>query len=248
MANKIWIYLNVAVVSSFMSLHTLGSINSTNLIAANDINQTNSAYAGAMNILSQDIFNQEITNTTNDITVVAAKEGVEENELVDETEDLNKEKESECVDSDMYDTLSNNVPWHQDGCHSRTYTYMSYKKITSKNTVQYAINNDPNVYTDENGIRRVPCVWDNEDYYLVAIGTGYGFSAGDYIAICFKDGTVVKAIVGDIKSDNDTDPTNKYHAIDGSVVEFIVDNTKLDNPDSFEGHGPIISIEALVMG
>jgi len=32
-----------------------------------------------------------------------------------------------------------------------------------------------------------------------------------------------RAVVGDIKSDRHTDPTNRFHITDGSVIEFVVD-------------------------
>lgn len=140
-----------------------------------------------------------------------------------------------------------NVPLQAKGIDADKFTYMSYTTITSKNTAQYAINYKSGAYTDEDGCRRIECTWDNEDYYLVAIGQGYGFEAGDYIRIFFEDGTSVKAVVGDMKAKADTDETLRYQAIDGSVVELIVEDTLIQKPESFT-HGNVVSIEELTLG
>lgn len=140
-----------------------------------------------------------------------------------------------------------NVPLNAVGINADNFTYMSYTAITNKSTKQYVINYESGAYTDENGCRRITCTWDNEDYYLVAIGQGYGFKAGNYIRIFFEDGTSVKAIIGDMKAKADTDETNRYQAFDGSVVELIVEDILLAKPESF-CHGNVISIEELILG
>lgn len=140
-----------------------------------------------------------------------------------------------------------NVPLNATGINADNFTYMSYTSITNKSTKQYVINYESGAYTDENGCRRITCTWDNEDYYLVAIGQGYGFKAGDYIRIFFEDGTSVKAIIGDMKARADTDETNRYQAFDGSVVELIVEDVLVSKPESF-CHGNVISIEELILG
>lgn len=140
-----------------------------------------------------------------------------------------------------------NVPLNAVGINADNFTYMSYTSITNKSTKQYVINYESGAYTDENGCRRITCTWDNDDYYLVAIGQGYGFKAGDYIRIFFEDGTSVKAIIGDMKARADTDETNRYQAFDGSVVELIVEDVLLSKPESF-CHGNVISIEELILG
>ena len=80
-------------------------------------------------------------------------------------------------------------------------------------------------YTDERGFRRI------DDYYMVAIGTGWGMNVGDAMLVVLADGNSFKAIMGDTKSDAHTDPETHKVTIkpnsDGSVVEFIVDKDKI---------------------
>lgn len=126
-----------------------------------------------------------------------------------------------------------NVPNYCNDCKSEVHTYMDYRKITSKTSNQWIVNYESNAYTDENGLRKV------DDCYLVAIGTGYSIGVGERAYLLMEDGEIVPIIVGDIKSDADTDETNRYHAIDGSVVEYIVDTdvfTSVDDyPDEIKG-------------
>lgn len=99
-------------------------------------------------------------------------------------------------------------------------TYMDYRKITDKSSKQYKLQQRDDVYTDSEGFRKI------EDSFLVAVGSYYG-SVGDELQIELSNGTVFKAIIGDVKADIHTDSTNRQHKIDHSVVEFIVDTSKL---------------------
>ena len=99
-------------------------------------------------------------------------------------------------------------------------TYMDYRTITDKSSKQYKLQQDNNVYTDDEGFRKI------EDKFIVAVGTYYG-TVGTELLIELSSGTVFEAIIGDLKADKHTDKTNRQHKIDGSVVEFIVDTKKL---------------------
>ena len=199
--------------------------------------------AGVFYVTNVD-FNNKLTMTSTAISTVGTTSTT--------LESLNESMEQEIIENelneDSVDIVSYNVPINAPGCHNSTYTHMNYKKITSKSTNQYVVNYDSNVYTDSDGCRRVPCSWDNEDYYLVAIGKGYGFSAGDYIAITFSSGKIIKAIVGDMKATIDTDPTERYQKYDGSVVELIVDEQLINRPQVFEENGGVVSIDSLIIG
>lgn len=99
-------------------------------------------------------------------------------------------------------------------------TYMDYRAITSKSSPQYKLQQDPNVYTDELGLRRLG------DSYIVALGTYYGV-VGDQLLVTMENGQNFTVIIGDLKANKHTCSENKQHLKDGSVLEFIVDTKQL---------------------
>lgn len=102
-------------------------------------------------------------------------------------------------------------------------SYMNYKTITNKSSEQYKLQNRDDVWTDEEGFRRI------EDKFMVAVGTFYSKEVGQELIIELDNGTTFDAIVGDIKDDKHTDSTNRQHKVDKSVIEFVVDTKKLDS-------------------
>lgn len=109
---------------------------------------------------------------------------------------------------------TNNVPIDSGSFKS----YMDYKTITSRSSKQYKIQEL--AYTDNYGLRRF------DIYFIVATGSYYG-DVGDLLKIELDTGEYFLAIKGDMKADIHTDKNNQI-AHDGSVVEFIVDSSKLD--------------------
>ena len=99
-------------------------------------------------------------------------------------------------------------------------TYMDYRKITDKNSKQWKLQKQ--AWTEGRGFRKIG------EHFLVAVGTFYADKVGKELLIEFEDGQKIKAIVGDIKQDRHTDPTNRYVPINGNIVEFIVDTEKLE--------------------
>ena len=110
-------------------------------------------------------------------------------------------------------------------------TYMAYQAVTATGSSQYRLLYGENAYTDEStGIRMV------DGRYCVAVGTGWASVIGTKIDVVMDNGSVFKCILGDVKADIHTDPTNKYQAMDGSVLEMIVDrNYALHYPDGLSG-------------
>lgn len=99
-------------------------------------------------------------------------------------------------------------------------TYMDYRKITDKNSKQWKLQEQ--AWTEGRGFRKIG------EHFLVAVGTFYADEVGKELLIEFEDGQQIKAIVGDIKQDRHTDPTNRYVPINGNIVEFMVDAEKLE--------------------
>ena len=59
---------------------------------------------------------------------------------------------------------------------------------------------------------------------LIALGSYYTTTIGQYVDIVLEDGIVIPCILGDQKADDDTDSTHRFHKQDKSVVEFIIDS------------------------
>lgn len=97
-------------------------------------------------------------------------------------------------------------------------SYMSYKSITKVNSPQYKLQQWS--HTDPQGFRIY------EGRYCVAVGSGTGAKVGSYIDVILQNGTHIQAVVGDMKGDADTDPTNMYTS-NGCCCEFIVDKDYL---------------------
>ena len=110
------------------------------------------------------------------------------------------------------------VPDGEGVCNSLNKTYMAYTAVTSKNSNQYKLLYSDAAYTDPvSGLRMV------DGRYCIATGTFYASQIGTKINLVMANGNVVECILGDVKSDEYTDPTHRYQKWDGSVVEMIVD-------------------------
>lgn len=102
-------------------------------------------------------------------------------------------------------------------------SYMPYKLQSGKSIFgswsdQYRLQTQQ-AFTDyTRGVRTV------NGRYCIAMGSFYTDTIGQYIDIVMDNGSVLECIVGDQKADKDTDPSHRFHAIDGSIVEFIIDS------------------------
>lgn len=184
--------------------------------------------------------NTAVTTTTNNITDVvteltATKQQKEEEERIR----IAKEK-AEAIEMQLCSSTAQNVPNGTKGCRSEFKSYMAYTAVTSKNSAQYKLLNSESAYTDpKTGLRMV------DGRYCIAVGTGYCSKIGTKIDLVLENGNIIKCILGDVKADCHTDKTNRFHQVDGSVAEFIVDNSIYQNKcdrsgtvnwiDGFEG-------------
>ena len=103
--------------------------------------------------------------------------------------------------------------------HNNFKSYMGYKSITCKSSKQYKLQQKAK--TGKFGIRTV------EGRYLIAMGTYYTKNVGDKFDIKLSDGTIIKCMIGDIKSDKHTDARRQKQKYDGSIIEFISDPAKM---------------------
>ena len=97
-------------------------------------------------------------------------------------------------------------------------SYMPYKAITNKSSKQYKLQQK--TYTGDYGIRMI------DDRYCVALGSHFQKEIGTYFDLVLENGTVIKCVLGDIKSEKDTYEDN-ITSFNGCVSEFIVDSNHL---------------------
>lgn len=72
--------------------------------------------------------------------------------------------------------------------------------------------------------------------YCIALGSFYSTKVGTKIDLVLKHKgktKILKCILADCKADKDTNSTGQYHMVDGSVVEFVVNTTKLPKKASY---------------
>lgn len=98
-------------------------------------------------------------------------------------------------------------------------SYMDYRTITSWLQKDLQDIAETGTY----GCRMV------EDRYCVAVGTACDVIVGDYIDLVLENGTIIPAIVGDIKADIHTQDNNLVTAANGCCSEFIVDMDSMDS-------------------
>ncbi len=149
-----------------------------------------------------------------------------DNEPVDEEILVAKGQTDKPVEILDANAVPNDVP----GCKSWNFTYMAYTKVTTQNSAQYKFlyNNDL-CYTDPlTGIRM------SQGRYCIAVGSFYTTKIGQKIDLVLTNGEIIKCILGDCKSDVHTDPTHRFHAIDGSVAEFVVDYDYFSSTSQWE--------------
>lgn len=97
-------------------------------------------------------------------------------------------------------------------------SFMDYEAITDVSAPAYKL-------TRNSMIGREGILMKN-DRYLVAIGLHFDARAGDYVDLILKNGTVIKCIIGNRKSWEDTDPSMLFTE-NGCMSEFIVNTDSI---------------------
>lgn len=99
---------------------------------------------------------------------------------------------------------------------------MGYQALSCRTSAQWKLQHwTGHVKTDEKTGIRVVTDSEGIQRYCVAMGTYYGLT-GTKLRIVFKSGISVNVIIGDSKSDNETDSKHQFHESgDQSIIEYI---------------------------
>ncbi len=100
----------------------------------------------------------------------------------------------------------------------KIHSYMGWQMITAKSSNQYKLRQAAGMNFDADGFGKIG------DRYVVATTTTFG-QVGDFIDVKQADGTIIKCIIGDIKSQKDEGCNQWGHNSGQCVVEFVVDKT-----------------------
>ena len=95
-------------------------------------------------------------------------------------------------------------------------SFMDYKMITDRSSVQYRLQHTE-AYTGRYGIRQV------DGRYCVAIGSHFTSKIGTWFDLALKNGTIIPCILADQKDDRDTDSNNIVTKHNGCMSEFVID-------------------------
>lgn len=109
-------------------------------------------------------------------------------------------------------------------------SWMDYHMITDHSSPQWAYIQRWG-WCDGNGFMRCEGERDlgiTDDYYMVAMGSYYGREIGTKYRITTDTGNVFYAVLCEQKANCDTDMFHQYGTDNNDVIEFIIDETRLD--------------------
>lgn len=111
----------------------------------------------------------------------------------------------------------------------KIHTYMGWQMITAPSSEQYKLREEAGMNFDEEGFGIIG------DRYVIACTTTFG-DIGDCVDFVQEDGSILKCVIGDIKSQEyvpwDHNPANQWGHDDGQcIVEFVVDKSSWYNCD-----------------
>lgn len=118
---------------------------------------------------------------------------------------------------------------------SNVKTYMDYRMVTLRTSNQYRFLNYECTVDRETGL-----LYDEDGFIAVALGSIYGPIGARYY-FTLDSGIVLPVVKGDEKADRDTDRTGCYHTIDGSVIEFIINDDYASRYFYSSGNGLVLN-------
>lgn len=120
---------------------------------------------------------------------------------------------------DLYDYQKEFKTEELDICSSNTAkTYMDYRMTTVVSSRQYQFIHNFLTVDKKTGF-----LIDEDGFIAVALGSYYG-EIGDRYYFTLDSGVILPIVKAEEKADEDTDWTGCYHTLDGSVVEFVIDD------------------------
>ena len=114
-------------------------------------------------------------------------------------------------------------------------TYMDYRMTTLVSSRQYQFLNYECTVDKKTGF-----LYDKDGFIAVALGSYYG-EIGDRFYFTLDSGIVLPLVKGEEKDDGDTDGTNCYHTIDGSVIEFVIHDDYAADYFGANGNGYVLN-------
>ena len=97
-------------------------------------------------------------------------------------------------------------------------TYMDYRMTNLVDSRQYQFLRYECTVDKNTGF-----LYDKDGFIAVALGSYYGV-IGDRFYFTLDSGVVLPLVKGEEKADVDTDWEGCYHTLDGSVIEFVIDD------------------------
>ena len=97
-------------------------------------------------------------------------------------------------------------------------TYMDYRMTNLIESRQYQFLRYECTVDKNTGF-----LYDKDGFIAVALGSYYGV-IGDRFYFTLDSGVVLPLVKGEEKADIDTDSQGCYHTLDGSVIEFVIDD------------------------
>ena len=147
-----------------------------------------------------------------------------------------EEEEKPFHIDDLYDYQKEYVGVNAGVCGlGRSKTYMDYRAVTARDSVQYWFIRAHMTVDEETGF-----LYDEDGFIGVALGSYYGI-IGDRYYFTLDTGVILPVVKIDEKADVDTDSNGCYHAEDGSVIEFVIDKNVANEFFGYYGNGLVLS-------
>lgn len=127
-----------------------------------------------------------------------------------------KDVDYETLEEDL-EAIEGTDVYVPDGL-GKIHSYMGWQCISSRTSEQYKLIESAGMQFDSDGFGKIG------DRYVVATTLTFG-NVGDFIDVVQDDGTIIKCIIGDIKSQHDAGCNMWGHNDGQCVVEFVVDKS-----------------------